>query len=223
MADLATAEALALLLGLTETAAAAQEDLLELLLEGAEGLFEAETDRSDTPFRTAQTARVEIQEAVTGPKLWLDYPIAAVTAIALGVDVANPSETLDATVATQVVWRVGQRILTRTDGGLWSASGGGAVLSWARGGPLVPDDVEPRPSFVQVTYNAQAELPADATFAVLRLATQLYRQQGTEGIASEQLDKYAVTYTSAATFADAARKDPAWAVAVAKHRRLVAR
>jgi hypothetical protein len=217
--DLASVDELALLLGLSESQAETDEDLLELILDGAVALFQSETDRSDTPFQESEEDREEIFDARNTARVMLDYPIASVSAIALGVNVASPSETLDPDDAAQVVYRIGKRDLVRTDGGLWSAGSG--VLSWARGGALVPD-VDGGPSFVKVTYTTQDDLPADAKAAVLRLAAQLYQQKDRGGVDSETLDNYTVMYTNMSTFADASRKDPAWAVAVQKHRRFVA-
>lgn len=203
MADLATPDDLALLLGLTDAQAELADDLLTALVDGAEGLFEADTGRAAIPFRAAQSGRVEIRDGSRSRKLWLDYPVATVTAIAIGVDVGDPAETLAPADARKVVWRVGARLLTRTDGGSW---GGGC---W--------------PAYVKVTYDAQADLPEDAKAAVLRLAAAMWGQRATltAGIASETLDNYSVTYTTQSAFADVARQDPAWAIAVARHRRLV--
>lgn len=211
MADLASADQLTLLLGLPEGTDA---DLLDMLVTQAEAIFEAETNRRDTPFQAAQTDRAEVHDAVGNVRLWLDYPIADVTTIELGQDVNAPDETLDP--ATQVVFRVGTRQLIRTDGGVWSAMTW-ALLSWARGGPQVPSgDWPASPSFVQVTYNTQDDLPEDARTAVLQLAAQMYRGLGSEGLSSETLDNYS------ATFAGTAQTVPGWSQAVARNRRLVA-
>jgi hypothetical protein len=209
MADLASVDDLALLLGLTEAQAELGEDLLTQLLDGAEALFEAETGRGDVPFAAAATGRVEILEARRSRRLWLDYPIATVTAIALGADVSTPSETLAPADATKVVWRAGERAIVRVDGGVWSTT---------------CRPFEAAPSFVKVTYNTQADLPDDAKAAVLRLAAAMYGQRPslTQGIASETLDNYSVSFVNQSMFADAARTDPAWAIAVARHRRLTA-
>lgn len=202
MADLATAEDLALLLGLTDAQAELAEDLLTSLLDGAESLFEADTGRSAIPFLAAQSGRVEIRDGSRSRKLWLDYPVSAVTAAVIGVDVASPDVTLTVADARSIVWRVGKRELVRTDGGCWQSG---------------------CPSFVKVTYNAQADLPEDAKAAVLRLAAAMWGQRSTltAGVASETLDNYSVTYVTQSAFAEVARQDPAWAIAVSRHRRLV--
>lgn len=192
MADLATVDDLTLLLGLAE---GTDEDLLQLLLDGAEALFESDAARAAAPFQSAQTGRVEILEGRRSRQLWLDYPVQTVTAIALGVDVNSPTETLTPGDATKVVWRAGSRRLTRTDGGHWQTGD---------------------PSYVKVTYDAQADLPEDAKLAILKLAAAMYQRGGTEGVRSETLDTYSVT------FAHVAQEDPAWQLAVNYHRRLVA-
>lgn len=198
MSDLASVGDLALLLGLAE---GTDEDLLTVLLDGAVALFESQTGRTLTPFASGVTGRVEILDARPATRIWLDYPIQDVTAIALGVDVANPDETLNPDDPKKVSWRVGQRVLMRTDGRLWTTAWG-SFDRW--------------PSFIQVTYDTQDDLPADAKLAVLQLASAMYRRGGAEGIRSETLDNYSVT------FAQAAAEDPAWQLAVNHHRRLVA-
>jgi hypothetical protein len=194
MADLASVDDLALLLGLTEAQAELGEDLLTQLLDAAEALFEAETGRGDVPFAAAATGRVEILEARRSRRLWLDYPIATVTAIALGADVSTPSETLAPADATKVVWRAGERGIVRVDGGLWSTT---------------CRPFEAAPSFVKVTYNTQDDLPDDAKAAVLRLAAAMYGQRtgaSPKGLASETLDNYSVSFVNQSMFADAARR-----------------
>lgn len=218
MADLASVDELATLLGLTETEQDTAEDLLTLLLDSAEAVFESQVDRLERPFQAAQSGRVEIHEGIGSTKLGLDYPIGTVTAIALGLDVAAPTETLSPADATKVVWRAGQRTLTRTDGGVWTSQGS-ALLSWARGGPLVPDEFDTLPGYVKVTYDAADDLPADAKLAVLGLAALMYRQSGAEGVQSETLDNYSVTFAKASQVAETV---PGWLPAVQRHRRLVA-
>lgn len=203
MADLASTDDLGLLLGLTEAQTELAEDLLTLLLDGAESLFEAETGRSAIPFQAAQTGRVEIRDGSRSRKLWLDYPVATLSAVVIGVDVGAPDTTLTVADARSVVWRVGKREIVRTDGGCWQSG---------------------CPSFVKATYTTQADLPEDAKAAVLGLCATMYGQIGakTAGIKSETLDNYSATYVTQQDFVTAARQDPAWAIAVAAHRRLVA-
>lgn len=203
MSELATVDDLALLLGLTEAQADLNEDLLTLLLDGSEALFLAEAHRTRTPFQPARLAQVELHEGTFSTRLWLNYPVAAVSAITLGSDPENdPLETIDISTPVVVLIQPGLRLLVRRDGGRWQ-----------RG---------PDPSFVRVVYDTQRDLPADATAAVLRLAAAMWGQRTTltGGITSETLDNYSVTYGSQAAFVDAARLDPAWAVAVSAHRRI---
>lgn len=198
MTDLATPDDLALLLGLSEVEAEGSADLLQMLLDQAEALFEAETNRSAAPFQAAVSGRVEVQESQPSCRLWLDYPVAEVSEITLGLDpLALDAETLDPADPLVIHSQVGRRELVRVDGGTWES----AAYS---------------PSWIWVTYDSQADLPADATAAVLRLAAAQYRTLGAEGVQSETLDNYSVTFATQAALASAV---PEWGAAVARHRR----
>jgi len=204
---LASTEDLAILLQLSASEAATQEDNLQFLLDQAETTFLRETNRIDIPFRGAQTGRVEEHEGTATRRLWLDYPVAALTAIVLGPDLSHPTEIFDTTDPSVVHFHVRRRELIRMDGGTW--------LSPKRGNwRTLQMDV----SFVRVTYNAQADLPADVTAAILAMAAEFYRGLGSTGaVQSERLDNYSVTFaTRAATIA----APKAWTDAVTFHRRL---
>jgi hypothetical protein len=206
MAELASTDELALKLGLSEVQADLQDDYLAFLLDQAEALFTTATNRADIPFQDAEADRVEIIEAPTGRSLWLDYRVAEVTDVIVGSDLLNPEVTLDPTDASEVIWRAGKRDLVRMD------------ATWRCRAPK--DAV---PIFVQVTYDTQADLPDDAKAAVLSLAAAGYHGAATASgtIQSETLDNYSVSYATAQqamTLAQAS--DPAWAIAVARHKRL---
>jgi hypothetical protein len=66
-------------------------------------------------------------------------------------------------------------------------------------------------------YDTQDDLPADVTAAVLAMAAQGYQTQGTEGITSETLDNYSVTFAKPGVTATV----PGWQSAVSRYRRLV--
>jgi hypothetical protein len=171
------------------------EALLGDLLSGLTTLFENQCGRPACPFGKAQPGRVEIVDPIPGSrKLWVDYPIQALTAIAVGRDVAVPDLTLNPALAAQVVWRVGQRIITRTDGGVWRYT-------------------RLYPSWVKVTYDAQADLPKDAKLAIQSVAAKLYREKDTGVLKSWTLGDESQTLETAAA------QDTTWAGALENHSR----
>jgi hypothetical protein len=191
MADLATLAEFEAFLGGT---VAAEEALRQSLLDMAEAMFERECGRSHIPFVAAQSARAEYLDGVESDALWLDYGITTLTSITLGFDHASPTETL--TVAN-LVYAVGERRVFRKDGYF-----GG--FGW--------------PRYIKVTYNAAADLPADAKLAVLTGAASLYQRRGSEGVKSETMGPYSVTY-----WQDTAgvAMPPIWQAAVMAHARVV--
>lgn len=206
MAELASTDELALALGLSEVQADLQDDYLAFLLDQAEVLFTTATHRSGVPFQAAEDGRIEILEAPVGRTLWLDYPVSEVTDVIVGADLLNPDTTLDPTDAADLIWRAGKRDVVRMDEP-WSPRRG----------------LDCAPVFVQVTYDAQADLPLDAKAAVLSLARAGYHAAATASgtIQSESLDNYSVTYATAVQAMTTAQAvDPAWALAVARHKRL---
>lgn len=148
--------------------------------------------RKDRPFQAASAGRIEYAEGSGAATLWLDYPVAALTSVALGPDHTAPSETLVVNDQTKLVWSVGSPRLVRVDGGLF-----GAV---------------DQPRFVKVTYDAGADLPSDATLAVLRVTAAIWRQRGAEDVTSERVGGYS------ADLAPAADSDPVWQAVVAQYR-----
>jgi hypothetical protein len=175
----------------------ADKELIEDLIAETQALFEKEAGRSHAPFGAAQTGRIEIHPGDAGSSiLTLDYPIATITSIGVGRDVAVPDETITPADTTTVVWTVGSRELYRVDGGYWRG--------WY-------------PTWVKVVYNTVADQPADAKLAVKRLVAGVYNQRGAEGLSTAQRGSRSLSVT--AGFAMLADKDPLWQMAVAAHRR----
>ena len=146
---------------------ATEDTELQDVLDSLEDTFEEETNRLDIPFRAAQTARLEVRDGTGSKRLWLDYPISTVTTIELGRDSADRDDTLDPTDVDEVVFKVGDRRISRTDGGIWGK----------RDNPL----------YVNVTYDAQADLPRMAKNAIIRLTAAFWRQRGVEGLSTRKL------------------------------------
>ena len=157
-----------------------------------EALLVSQCGRTERPFQAATTGRVEYRDGTGRPTLWLDYPVAALTAVTLGPNHAAPSETIAVNDQTKLVWSAGSPRLVRVDGGAWGCLD------------------EPR--IVKVTYDAGADLPSDATLAVLRVTAAVWRQRGAEDVRTERVGGYA------ADLAAAAESDPIWQAMVAQHR-----
>lgn len=189
MADLATLVEFKEFLGVSGSG---EDSLLTTILDAAEATFERECGRGSTPFVAAQTGRIEYRDGTGTCQLFLDYSISVLTSITLGFDHAAPVETL--TVAN-LVYGADSRRITRTDG--WFGRFGAA-------------------RYVKVTYDAAADLPADAKLAVLVGAASVYQHRGSEGIKSETMGPYSVTYFDPGTVA---AFPPIWAAAVAAHTR----
>jgi hypothetical protein len=193
------------------------EILVGDLLDEVTALFEAECGRAQVPFGKAQLGRVEVVPARPGSsELWLDYGIAAVSSVGMGPNVDAPTETLDPLDRSKLVYKVGERRLYRVDGGTWQA--GSPVLSWARGGPLVPrgmyDGLPGIPSWVRVVYDTVADLPLTARLAVKRVAAAVYRQRHNEGMSST------TDGDLSEVIQEVASKDDTWKMAVKANRRL---
>jgi hypothetical protein len=103
-------------------------------------------------------------------RLYLAFPISAVTSIKLGYDPAAPTETLAVSNKLVVVYGVGSRIITRTDGGKFG------TVRQAR--------------YVQVVYDHQGNLPEDAKLPIMEVAASAYRNRGSEGMKSETLGSF---------------------------------
>jgi hypothetical protein len=191
VADLATLAEFEEFLGGT---VAAEATLRQAILDGVEAAFERECGRTAIPFVAAQSARAEVRDGSGSEAIWLDYPITTLTSITLGYDHTDPDETL--TVA-DLLYASGTRRIVRQDG-------------WF--GPFEA------PRYVKVTYDAAADLPADAKLAVLREAARRYRARGSEEVKSETMGPYSVTYATASTGTSG---DPEWRAAVAMHTRVL--
>lgn len=193
MSALVSAPAVLNFLALGEEEAGA--DQVVTLAGQVEALLLAQCRRADRPFQLAQAARVEFRDSTGGRKLWLDYPVATLTSVLLGPDHAAPSETLDVADQTELVWAVGSKKLERVDGGVFGCAD--------------------RPRFVKVTYDAQADLPSDATLAVIRVTAALWRQRGAEDVKSERVGGYS------ADLEKVAEGDPVWQMVVQQYRAAV--
>lgn len=168
--------------------------LADTLVAAAESQFEHECGRVKSPFQAAASGRVETHTGTGLSDLWLDYPVATLTSVKIGVDPADPDETLDVSDADVV--RVDPRFpnrLIRTDGEAFGQAG--------------------VPLMVQVTYDTADDLPLDAKQAVLLYAAALAANKGNEGIKSESLGGYSVAYG----LVDGS-KIPVWQSAVDAHR-----
>lgn len=168
--------------------------IVERLIDQVEALFLAQTSRTHRPFQAAQAARVEVHDGNGQAWLYLHYPVAALTAVKVGADATAPDETLAVSDLKVLRFGVGGRRLQRVDGGTFGCAGD--------------------PRVVHVTYDAQADLPADATVAILRAVAALYRQRGSEDAKSERVGGFA------SDLSDFATDDPTWRAAVAAHREL---
>jgi hypothetical protein len=173
--------------------AGTDEDLLESLIASTQTLFENETGRELAPFGVAQTDRIEIHEGDSySSVLILDYPIASITSIVVGRDVANPYESLSPSDATLVVWEVGGRKLTRVDGGYWRTI---------------------YPSWVKVVYTTKADAPNDVKLAIKQKVAEIYLHKDKLG--------FAMVVQGSRTWVNAAggSENPIWEAAVRAHRR----
>jgi len=164
--------------------------LLAELLEDVEALFEAQTLRPSESYMPAAPGRTEVLDGTGSARLYLAYPIEVLTSIALGYDPAAPDETLDVANKLVVVYGVGSRIITRTDGGRF-----GTVR---------------QPRFVQVVYDHLGDLPANAKLAIKSVAATAYRRRGSEEAQSESVGLYSRTMLE-----HVAENDPFWPMAVA--------
>lgn len=157
-----------------------------------EALLLAQCRRTGRPFQAAASGRVERKDGTGGTSCWLDYPVAALTSVLLGYNPADPIETLAVADPAVLVWQVGRKRLTRVDGGSFGAFGA--------------------PLYVQVTYDAAADLPTDAALAVLRVTAAIWRQRGAEDVSAERVGGYS------AELEKVAEGDPVWQMAVQQYR-----
>ena len=173
-------------------AVASENQLRTDILTRVQKRFERECGRSSVPFVDAALGRVEVRDGTGTCEVFLDYGITTLTAVTLGTDPLAPDETLD---VADLVYTAGKRRIVRADGGRFGRFGA--------------------PQYVHVTYDAAADLPADAADAIYQTAAAEYRRRGDEGVRSETAGPYSVSYfdQSDATTADV------WNEAVGAHMR----
>lgn len=181
---------------LGDAPASADDALLTALIDDVEALFASETGRLITSYQAAGTARTEILDATGSAELYLDYPITALTSVKLGNDPAAPDETLTVADKNVLVYAAGSRRIVRTDGGKFGTRAG-------------------LPRYVQVVYDFAADLAPNAKIAIKRAVALIYRQRGSEDVATESASGF---YSrEMAHLVD----DPIWRMAVMSNRRSV--
>lgn len=168
MPDIVTVNELKAYLG--DAPASADDALLGALLDDVEALFESATLRAPGSYTAAATGRTEVLDGTGSRRLYLTYPIAALTSVKLGYDSASPDETLSVTNKSVVVYGLGSRIITRTDGRWFGRVG--------------------QPRYVEVVYDHQGNLPADAKLPIMEVVASLYRNRGSEGMKSETVGSF---------------------------------
>lgn len=172
---------------------AGDDALLQTLVDAAVLLLAEHCGRAAAPWSTvAQAGRVEVCDGTGSDVLWLPYPIASVASVAIGRNPSTPDETLSGADADVLQWIAGSACLARVDGGVFSHYG-------AR-------------RSVRVTYDTQADAPADAKLAVNRAVAALYQQRGSEDASSERIGGVETT------LARVAEGDAVWQQVVALER-----
>jgi hypothetical protein len=140
-------------------------------------------------------ARTDVLDGTGSSRLYLTYPVSVLTSIKLGYDPAVPDVTLDTTNKLVVVYGVGSRLITRTDGGWF-----GTVR---------------QPRYVHVLYDHLGDLPEGAKLAIKSVVASVYRTRGSEGMKSETVGSF-YSYTRDDVQA-ATATDPFWQAAVANN------
>jgi hypothetical protein len=168
MSDLVTIVELKLYLG--DAPASADDELLQALLDDVEAMYERDTLHAPGFYTAADTDVTEVLDGTGTTRVYLPYPIAAVTSIKLGYDSAAPDETLNTSNKRVVVFGVGSRSITRTDGGRF-----GCVR---------------QPRYVEVVYDHLGDLPEDAKLPIMEVVSSVYRNRGSEGMKSETVGSF---------------------------------
>ncbi len=166
------------------------------LADQVEALLLAQCGRTGRPFKTSESARVEVQDGTGRPTLYLDYSVKVLTAVKLGYDVALPDETLVVSDPKRLVYQVGSPRLVRTDGGVFGCKG--------------------KPNYVRVTYDTQDDVPEDAGLAVLRGVAVVWGQRGSEDASAQHVGGFGADLVAAIA------SDPIWRMVVGAHRFVVA-
>ena len=170
-------------------------ELILGLLSSTQALFEKGCGREGAPFGPAIAARTEIRQGDPGAsRFYLDYPIASVTSIAVGVNIAVPDETITPTDTTKVIWQVGDRYITRVDGSVWR-----------RGSDR----------WVKVVYATQADQPEDVGLEIMKMVAKIYQHRGKEGFTS--VTRGSRSWTKSAE--SAASQDRDWQTAIDSYSR----
>jgi hypothetical protein len=198
MSDIVSLEELKAYLG-DAPASPGDDDLLDALLDNVEAMYERDTLHEIGYYTDAATDRTEVLDGTGTTRIYLDYPITALTSITLGYDSAAPDATLDVTSKRVVVFGVGSRSVTRTDGGRFGC------FRQAR--------------YVEVVYDHQGNLPEDAKLPIMEVVASLYRARGSEGMKSETVGSF-YSYTRDDVQA-AAATNVNWQQSVALNRAVV--
>lgn len=164
--------------------------VLTALLDDVEASFTSASLRTPGFYTPATTARTEVLDGTGSTRLYLTYPISVLTSVKLGYNAAAPTETLSVSNTSVLVYGVGSRVITRTDGGKF-----GTVR---------------QPRYVQVVYDHAGNMPDDARMAIKSVAAMAYRRRGSEEAKSETIG----AFYSRTMIEDIAASDPWWAKAV---------
>jgi hypothetical protein len=152
---------------LGDAPASSDDVLLQALLDNVEALYERATLRPAGYYKAAATAVTEVLDGTGSPRLWLTYPIAALTSVTLGY---GSTELLSLSDPDAIGYGVGSRVVTRTDGGWF-----GTV---------------DQKRYVTVVYDHQGNLPEDAKLPIMQVVASLYRARGSEGMRSETVGSF---------------------------------
>jgi hypothetical protein len=148
----------------------ADDALLEALLDGVEALYARATGREVGWYIDQRVGVTEVLDGTGSKRLYLPYPVAAITSISLGYNAAAPDEALNLSDPASVVYGVGSRVVTRTDGGGFGKSG--------------------QPRYVHVVYDHLGNVPEDAKLPIMEVVAAIYRGRGSEGMKSETIGDY---------------------------------
>jgi hypothetical protein len=180
---------------LGDAPASADDLLLDAIIDDVEALFASETGRAISSFIASGTGRIEVLDGSDSRDLFVDYPITALTSVTLGYTASAWDETLAVADKNVLVYAVGGRKISRTDGGTWGRFG--------------------RSRYVTVTYDYAADLATSAKLAIKSVAAQAYRRRGSEDVKSETFG----SFYSHTMVGDVAADDPYWPKAVAANAR----
>lgn len=164
---------------LGDAPASADDAVLTALLDNVEALYTRATLREPGHYQPAASGVTEYVDGTGSSRLYLTYPVATLTSVTLGY---GSSEVLDLTSRSAVVYTVGSRVVTRTDGGWFGAVG--------------------QAGYVTVVYDHLGNLPADAKLPIMEVVASLYRNRGSEGMKSETVGEYSYTRDAQAVMSE---------------------